>query len=260
MRSSHSRPTGDAMDEHATQQSPMTTARMAGALYLVIVAIGLFGQAYVRDRLVVSGDAFATAQNIAASATMWRASVSAELGYLVIAVIVDVLLYRLLRPVNATIALLAFALNLVSIAVEVVGRFMLLAPIVLLGDAPYLQAIAVDARQALAYAFLRLHDHGWALALVFFGAVCIAWGHLIRTSGFLPRTLGWLMQLAGVCYIVNSYALLLVPPLARTLFPAILLPAFVAELGLALWLVSRGVDAAAWRSVVGRQRTVEVAT
>ncbi|HXW10260.1 MAG TPA: DUF4386 domain-containing protein [Steroidobacteraceae bacterium] len=245
------------MDEDALHRSPQSAARIAGALYLVIVFVGVFGQALVRDRLVVSGDAAATAQNILASATMWRASVSAELAYLALAVVVDVLLYRLLRPVNPTIALLAFALNLVSIATEVVGRFMLLAPLVLLSDAPYLQPIAAEARQALAYAFLRLHDHGFALALIFFGAVCLAWGYLIRTSGFLPPVLGWLMQLAGACYLVNSFALLLAPPLAGALFPAILLPAFVAELGLALWLVARGVDAGAWRSVARSSRTAE---
>lgn len=248
------------MDEDALHRSPQTAARMAGALYLVIVFVGMFGEAFVRDRLVVSGNAVATAQNIVASATMWRASVSAELAYLVLAVIVDVLLYRLLRPVDRTIALLAFALNLVSIATEVVGRFMLLAPLVLLSDAPYLQPIATEARQALAYAFLRLHDHGWALALVFFGAVCIAWGHLLRRSRFLPAALGWLMQLAGACYIVNSFALLLAPPLARALFPAILLPAFVAELGLALWLVVRGVDPVAWRSMAAGSRLEEAGT
>ena len=132
------------------------------------------------------------------------------------------------------------------------------APLVLLSDAPYLQPIAAEAREALAYAFLRLHDHGFALALIFFGAVCLAWGYLIRTSGFLPPVLGWLMQLAGACYLVNSFALLLAPPLASTLFPAILLPAFVAELGLALWLVSRGVDAVAWRSVARISRIDEV--
>lgn len=245
------------MDEDALHRSPQTAARIAGVMYLLIVFVGVFGQAFVRDRIVVSGDAAATAQNLVASATMWRASVSAELAYLVLAVGVDVLLYRLFRPVNPTIALLAFALNLVSIATEVIGRFMLLAPLVLLSDAPYLQPIAADARQALGYAFLRLHDYGWALALIFFGAVCIAWGQLIRTSRFLPAVLGWLMQLAGVCYLVNSYALLLSPPIASALFPAILLPAFVAELGLALWLVTRGVDARAWHAVAGRSPAKE---
>lgn len=240
------------------ESSPGAQVRIAGALYLVIIAVGAFGQGFVRDGLVVPGDAAATAANIQASGTLWRASVSAELAYLVFAVVVDVLLYRMFRPVDRTIALLGFALNLVSISVEVIGRFMLLAPLVFLGKGAYLQAFEPAQLQGLAYAFLRLHDFGFGLALIFFGGVCLCWGYLIRRSGFMPTAIGWLMQLAGTCYLVNSYALLLSPRLAGALFPAILLPAFVAELGLALWLTFKGVDAGAWRAADVRTRLQEV--
>lgn len=223
-------------------------ARIAGALYLVIIAVGAFGQGFVRDGLIVAGDAAATAANIQASQTLWRASASAELAYLALAVVVDVLLYFVFRPVNRVVALLGFGLNLVSISVEVMGRFMLLAPLVFLGEGAYLQAFEPAQLQGLAFAFLRLHDLAFGLALIFFGCVCLCWGYLIRRSSFLPGTIGWLMQLAGACYLVNSYALLLSPRLAGALFPVVLLPALVAELSLALWLLFKGVDVDAWRS------------
>jgi len=70
---------------------------------------------------------------------------------------------------------------------------------------------------------------------------------LILRSGYLPRALGVLMQIAGTCYLVNSFALILAPALASHLFPAILLPPFVAELSMATWLLVKGVDLTRWR-------------
>jgi hypothetical protein len=59
-------------------------------------------------------------------------------------------------------------------------------------------------------------------------------GCLIFKSGYVPRALGWLLGLAGVSYLVNSFALLLSPSLAYMLLPAVLLPAFAGELALTL--------------------------
>jgi hypothetical protein len=250
--------TGSTMNLQNDAASAATRARIIGALYIVIIVVGVLGQALVRDGLIVSGDAAATAANLRASETLWRASVSAELAYLVLAVIVDVLLYGLFRPVDRTIALLGFGLNLVSISVEVIGRFLLLVPLVFLGSGRYLQAFEPAQLQAIAYAFLRLHDLAFGLALIFFGGVCVCWGYLIRHSRFLPGPIGWLMQLAGACYLTNSFALLLAPRLASALFPAILLPAFIAESCLALWLLFRGVDTATWRAAHNEARPHEV--
>jgi len=93
---------------------------------------------------------------------------------------------------------------------------------------------------------LKTHDHGFALGLIFFGMTCIALGYLIIRSGYLPKVLGMGMQLAGGCYIINSFVLILLPELASRMFPAILLPPFVAELSMALWLLVKGVNLSKW--------------
>jgi len=86
---------------------------------------------------------------------------------------------------------------------------------------------------------------------VFFGFECLVVGYLIIRSGYLPRTLGYLMQIAGSCYLVNSFALILAPTVSSRLFPAILLPPFVAELSMALWLLLKGVNVAKWEQRTG---------
>src|SRR5690606_36307397 len=95
-----------------------------------------------------------------------------------------------------------------------------------------------------ALPLLDLDGDAYGIALVFFGFGCVALGWLVYRSGFLPRTLGVLLAIAGICYLVASFANFLHPSLAATLFPAIMLPAFVAELAFALWLLVRAVDTA----------------
>jgi len=56
-----------------------------------------------------------------------------------------------------------------------------------------------------------------------------------------------LLQIAGLCYLTNSFALLLAPDFEHRIFPAILAPAFIGELSLALWLSLKGVDVAKWQ-------------
>lgn len=71
-------------------------------------------------------------------------------------------------------------------------------------------------------------------------------GCLVARSTFLARTIGALLVVAALCYMINSVNNLLLP-LPFPLFPYILLPAMVAELGLALWLVVAGVNESRWR-------------
>jgi len=87
---------------------------------------------------------------------------------------------------------------------------------------------------------------GFGVALIFFGVECVILGYLIHRSAYMPRSIGILMQIAGVCYVVNSVALLLSPALSSQLFPTILIPSLIAELSLALWLVVKEMRAEQW--------------
>lgn len=220
---------------------PQVAARWAGALYLAIIAGGLFAEAFVRGALIVPGDPAATAANLLANEGLYRLGFVVHLVYLPCAVAVSVILYDLLRPVGPGLALLALCMNLVGIAVEASSPLQLLAPLRMLGD-PALAGLPDTLVQAMAYAPARLFSSGFGLGLVFFGGFCIAIGTLIARSRFLPRLLGLLMVLAGLCYIVNSVAGFLSPALGAGLFPWILLPCLLAELSLAVWLLLKGVD------------------
>ena len=227
------------MADHSVETSPQIYARIGGWLYLIIIVAGISAELFVRDRLIVSGDATATANNIMASGLLFRVSVAVEQIWLVCAVAVTLILYVLLRPVSKNLALLAAFFNLVSIAVEGVATVTLFAALFFYGGSGYLKAFEPNQLHALAYLSLRLYDYGFAISLVFFGCCLSLYGYLIFRSGYLPRILGVLMQIAGVCYLINSFALLLAPAFADRLFPLILLPSFIGELSLCLWLLLR---------------------
>jgi hypothetical protein len=235
------------MPNHSNEISPQVYARVGGVLYLIIIAAGLTGELFFRGSLVVPGDAVATATNIIQSRYFWRAGVAADLVMHVCDVGLMLVFYVLLRPVSLNLARLAILFNLVQTSVLVANKLNLVIPVFLLGDAAYLKAFTPEQLQALSYVALRTHDYGFAFGLIFFGVECVVVGYLIARSGYLPKALGVMMQIAGVCYVVSSFAVLVYPPIGTKLFPFILLPPFVAELSLALWLLVRGVDVRKWQ-------------
>src|SRR5213082_1805367 len=235
------------MTDRSIEFSPQLYAIIGGALYLIIIVIGLFGEAFVRDKLIVSGDAAATAKNIMASESLWRFHVAAELFLLICAIVLLMILFVLLKPVSRELTLLALYFNLVSIGLEAATTMYLVVALFPLGNAAYLKAFSPEELYAMATLSLKAHGYGFGVSLLFFGCFCVVIGRVIYKSGFLPKVIGALMQIAGLCYLTDSFALILSPAFANRLFPAILLPAFVGEASLCLWLLTKGVSVQRWK-------------
>ena len=222
---------------------PQVYARVGGALYLFIILAGIYGEVVVRASLVVAGNSAATAQKIIASEFLFRTGIVGDLLMHVCDVPLTLILYLLLRPVNQNLSLLAGLFSMLQTAILCAHKLNLVAVVLLLGNTGRIDA---RERDALVSLYLALHEYGFGIGLLFFGVSCLVVGSLIYRSQYLPRALGALQLAAGVCYLVNSLALLLKPALADALVPWILLPAFVGELGTALWLLIKGVDMRRW--------------
>lgn len=231
------------MKEPGAQFSPQAYARIGGVLYLIIIAAGLFAEAFVRSRLIVPADAASTATNILAHRTLFRLGLAADLSTFLCAIAVTVILYALLKPVSESLALLMALFNLAQDAIGGMNVLNTYRSLQLLGGADYLKVFSQEQLEAMALLALKTHSFGFGIALMFFGLSCIALGHLIFHSGFLPRVLGILMTIAGACYFINSAMLILLPSLASIL---LLVPAFIGELALALWLTVAGVNVPKW--------------
>lgn len=234
------------MASRTVETSPQLYARIGGALYLMLIILGGVGE-FARDKLIISGDAAATAANIRSMESLWRCGIASECIALLCALALAMIYFFLLRPVSKELNLLATFLRLVAIAVQAIAVLNLVAALFPLGNAAYLKAFTPEQLYALARLSIRAHGYGYGLALLFFGSCFLVHGRLIFLSGFLPRVLGIMIQVAGVCYLTNSFALLLAPTFADRIFPAILVPCFVAEASLCLWLLVKGVNVPKWQ-------------
>jgi len=238
------------MEELQVEASPRVLARIGGVLYLIIIVLGIFNEAFVRNRIVVSGDAAATAANIRSLESLWRFGIAAEFVLLICGITLTLIFFILLRPVSRDLALLAVFFNLVSLAVEASVQLYLLGALFPLGKAEYLKAFQPEQLYAMASLSVKSHGYGFGVALIFFGCVCLILGYLIFRSGYLPKTVGVLMQIAGLSYLTDSFALILAPSFANRIFPAILIPAFLGEASLCLWLLVKGVNLEKWNARV----------
>jgi hypothetical protein len=230
-----------SIERSSTQRTRPTT--VAGLCYLAVIAGGLFAEVAVRQSLVVPGDAEATARAILANETLWRLGVATHLLYLVPALAVNVLVSGLFRATEPTLARLALVFGAAAVTVEAVALTQLYAPLAVIEGGAAL--VALGGTPASIYLGTRLFAAGFAFSLLLFAGFCIAIGALILRSRRLPRVIGGLMVLAGVCYVVNTLAMVLSPLLWKALNPTILLPILIAELSLALWLLLKGVTVAA---------------
>jgi hypothetical protein len=225
---------------------PQRYARLGGLLYLVIILFGGFAEGFVANKLIVPGDAASTAANILASPELWRLSVAGNLIVPLCAVALLWIEYLLLRPVSRQLVLLAVLFNLVSLAVEAISKLFLLVVMPILGNATYQKAFEPQQLYALANLALNSHDIAFNIALIFFGCTCLVNGYLIFRSGYLPKIIGVLMQVAGASYLTACFAALFAPAFADLIVPAILVPPLIGESSFCLWLLVKGVNAAMW--------------
>ena len=206
------------------------------------------GIMYVPGKLLVPGDAAATADNIRASESLLRIGIGSEVIYPVIALFLVLALYRLFKPVDENLARLLVVLGaLVSAPITFLNVLNEIAALVLVSGADFLSACQKGQQDALAYLFIRLHDHGMSVAAIFWGLWLFPFGILVIRSGFIPRILGILLFLAGSAYVASSFTALVLPRYETFVdqFAAFL---EVLEMPIVFWFIIRGL----WPSIVER--------
>jgi len=214
-------------------------AHIAGAVYLLLVLTAPFSLLYVPGKLIVRGNATATANNILTHETLFRLGIVADLFGSVIFICLGIALYRLLSIVNKTWARLMVALVLVSAAVGFVNVLNNIAALTLFRGGEFLTVIDKPQRDALAYLFLRLQNQGIFMNEIFWGLWLFPFGLLVYRSGFLPRFLGVWLMLNCFAYVILSLIALLFPPYYDTAF-MIAQPVLFGELVIMLWLLVKG--------------------
>jgi hypothetical protein len=232
---------GIELTGHASKTSHLVYARVAGLLYLIIIAFGIFSEVFVRSNLIVTGDATSTAANILASGWLFRAGFAADSIMLLSDVAIAVLFYVLLKPVNNVLALTASAFRLAQAAILGFNLLNYYAALLLLSGKVYTTVFEPGQLHALATLFLDIHSHGYDLGLLFFGLSNIILGYLVAKSGYFPRALGYGLIAAAIVYLSGSFTLFLFPSHVSLIKPLYIVP-FIAELSFCLWLMVKGVN------------------
>jgi hypothetical protein len=215
------------------------TARIAGVIYLSMVFTAPFRLIYVPSKLIVRGNAAATADNILAHETMFRFAIFGDLVGQVIFICLAIALYRLLRDVSRPWAWLMVAFVLVSSAVCFLNVLNYIAALTLFRGADFLSVIDKLQRDALGMLFLRLYSHGIFMAEMFWGLWLFPFGLLVFRSGFLPRWIGVWLMVNCFGYVILSAIALFAPAYYQAAFK-FSQPVLFGELAIMLWLLIKG--------------------
>jgi hypothetical protein len=227
---------------------------MLAIFVLVTIAGGVIAQGFISARLLVFSDAAATANNILSHKGLFKLSISIFLIEMIANVTTAALWYALLRPVNRTIALTAAFIDLAGCVIKTVARVFYFTPLWVLGAAstpdnivnPALHGFTPEQLQSIALVLFRANAAAGGMAMPFFGVSVPLNGYLIFRSTFLPRWLGVIWMIAGLCWFTFIY-----PPFGSSIFK------FTAPVGLLIvivmifWLLVFGVDERKWRDQAG---------
>lgn len=216
------------------------TARFAGFLYLLLVLVAPLYLLYMPGKIIVRGNASATAKNILANEMLFRWSIVAELLTIVIVTYLVMILYRLFNRVDKMQAALLVILGAVmSGPITFLNAVNELAALTLVRGPAYLQTFDPSRREALALFFLGLHGNGIAVVEIFWGLWLFPFGILVIRSRFIPRIFGVLLIINGIAYLVASFTSLAFPAYSNVVNQWAMIPE-TGELWIMLWLLIKG--------------------
>lgn len=231
-------------------------ARIAGLLFLISLVAGGFGEAYVPAKVIVAGDAAATAANIKAYDFLFRLGFAGFLIESLCDIGLASILYALLKPVNQQLSLLAAFFGLVGTTLFAAAELFFFLPTLILADPAWLTTFSSDQLNNFVFLSLRFFGFGVAISSLYYGMGWLVRGYLMFRSEYLPRFLGVLMAIGGLGFVVQAFARVFAPRFPSSLLMMLLFP---GGLLLTFWLLWRGVDLAKWKKVSSEQSAERMA-
>lgn len=218
------------------------TARLAGFLYLIVVIAGIFSIAYIPSQLFVYDDPSQTLKNITTSELLFRSGIASGFVCYVTFLLLPLVLYRLLSPINKTIAILMVAFAVISVPVSLGNLVNLLDILSLLSDSTHLSIFSGEELQAQVFILLDSYYNGILVSKIFWGLWLLPFGYLVFKSKLIPKVLGILLILGCVGYLIDVFGNILGDGYSDTIISNyITLPATVGEMGTCLWLLIIGI-------------------
>ena len=224
-----------------TNWEPNKLARCGGFLYLLIIVISIYGELFVRASLVDVSDIETTTDNILGSLNLWKLAIALDYLLIVSGIMLAYIYFSLFKHIGkSTVALFLF-FYLVGFSIEAGSKVNLLSIQIMLEQPLYSESLDPRTLHLQVQHALSLYTYNFNLGMLMIGCGYLVLGALIRNSQMAPKAIGIMMQIAGLCYISNTLMQLVAHDVFLEISPAILLPAFIAEMSLCLWLIIFGV-------------------
>lgn len=154
------------------------TARIAGLLYLIVVVTGIFNLAYVPSKLIVLDNAYKTVKNIIDSETLFRFGILSGLICYTAFLLLPLVLYKLLKPVNKNHAVLMVVFAVVSVPISFINMGNKFSVLTLISEAENLKVIEADRLQEQVLFYLHSYSNGNQIASIFWRLWLLPFGYL----------------------------------------------------------------------------------
>jgi hypothetical protein len=221
--------------------SQRSAAKVAGWSGLLTFAIVVFGNYFLLNPLVVSGNVAATAQNIVAHQTQFRVTIVCFLTYSLGVVVLLTALYVILKPVNPGLALVGALFRLVFASLWLLSPLNLLSMLRLLSNVSYLQVFEQNRLQALARLHLGATFDDYYVGLPFFGLAATICAWLWLKSNYIPRGLSIFGVIASAWCVLCAFVFLIFPHFNKVVNDYLFdTPMALFELIVSFWLLFKG--------------------
>ena len=206
---------------------------IAGLQYLAVGIFAGFSQGYVTSKIYVSGDAVQSAQNVVANLTLMKLGIVADLIQATVFVFLVMTLFRLLGAANRSVGHLMVVLVAISSAIMCLNNVFQYGALLVADTGAYSDALGVGGSQGLVLLLLELHHYGFLIAQIFFGLWLAPLGYLAKKAGIFPKALSWVLIVAALCYLLDTFLLFVSPELGEQVNSFLLVAPIVGE----LWMV-----------------------
>ena len=224
--------------------SSKNTARLAGLLWLLSTAAGGFGLIYIRSNILVPGDAAATAGNIIAAESLYRAAIVSSLFSQIFMFFLGLTLFHLFKEVNKRLATVLVASVIIAVTIAFANSLNHFGALLVLGQADYLNVFSAEQLDAIAMTLIRLaNSAGQGLLEIFWAPYYFSFGLLTIRSRFLPKVFGILLMIMGAGFAINVFEKFLFPQFYPALFSQLaMLGGALGGIPTMLWLLIKGVN------------------
>ncbi|MCJ8209091.1 DUF4386 domain-containing protein [Mucilaginibacter sp. RS28] len=218
------------------------TARLAGILYLIVVFCGTFYLQYIPSKIKLKGAPSAILPRLVNGELLFKVSIVFEIICWLAFAMLPIILYKLFKPVNGTVARLMVVFAVVQVPIAFINLLNKFAVLYLISGSTYLKALPTDHLTAQILFFLNLYRQGNFINQIFWGLWLFPFGYLVYKSGFMPKILGLLLMAGCIGYLIDFFGSFLFPTYDKTIISNyITLPASLGEIGICLWLIIIGI-------------------